>query len=95
MPLRVASRLSDYTPVDVSPLFTERGTPTLVEFGVDWDDEDAGFATERITDSLGESIEAVLAGGFPGRGLDDVTHVHHRDIPPSMIFSIEHPKFEL
>jgi hypothetical protein len=92
MPLRVAARLAGYVGgVDVRQLFLATGTPTVIEFGADW--EDTPF---HVRDQLPDEVHAALE---PARAAEparvfDMPHVQFSSVPPEKIFAIEQPDFD-
>lgn len=90
LPLRIAARLRDHSGVSVRQLFTDRGTPTIVEFGVNWEDSPYHVGTELHL-YVHEGLEAARAGIEPR--VFDMPHVQTHTVPPGLIFNVEHPTF--
>jgi len=91
MPLRVATLLHNYSGVDVSRLFTDPGTPTLIEFGVDWIIGPRYMKVE-LPDYVQEALGPARQGVAPP--VLDWAHVQITTVPASQILGIEHPIFD-
>ena len=90
MPRRVAAILRGYSDIDVAPVLTQPGTPTIVEFGVAWINGPPHIM-KHLPNEVHAALEPARRGNAP-RVIDD-PHVQRKTVPPSMIFAISHPVF--